>query len=69
MSESSQQAGQRKSGPQSREDEGRSRMVLSLRSREGCASPCNPVDTAAPQAPGQADGGFNFIQVVPIKVL
>ena len=43
--------------------------VLSLRLREGCACPSNPEYAAAPQAPGQADGRFNFIQIVPMKVL
>lgn len=30
---------------------------------------CSLKEAAVPQAPGQADGGFNFIQIVPIKGL
>lgn len=70
MSESSQQARETERGLQGSEDEGGARSyVLTLRCKEGCICPSNLEDVAAPQAPGQADGGFNFIQIVPIKAL
>lgn len=66
MSESSQQAREGERGLQGSENQGGARCaVLTLRFKEGCICPTNLEDVAAPQA----DRGFNFIQIVPIKAL
>lgn len=70
MSTPSRQVRGGKRGPQNSEDEGELRCdALTLRSKEGHVCPSSLEEVAAPQARGQADGGFNFIQIVPIKAL
>lgn len=70
MSKSSQQAREGERSSQGGWDKRGARCnVLTLRSREGRVCLSNLEDVAAPQAPGQADGELNFIQIVPIKAL
>ena len=50
-----------------REDEGEAQCSVS-EAQEGLCLPRQP-RVCSPQVPGQADGRFNFIQIVPMKVL